>query len=369
MKKAQHVLMIGVGLIGASLSLAIKKSHPDTIISGFSHSKEELEGAKNIGVLDNYFLNLREGASQADVIFLCTPVLVTLELMQELAYCSLKSTVIITDVCSTKQDVMTEAKRLFTPHTTFIGGHPMAGSHKSGFLAGDKDLFENAFYILVSEGNSQVIEMSSLKELLVGTQAKFVELTAKEHDQITGVLSHMPHVIASLLVNEAESLMTTYPLSRKLAAGGFRDITRIASSDPRMWTDISLSNGEILQDEIEHWLEALLEFKEYLMNSDEAAIFSFFNEARRIRESIPVHQEGSIPGFHDLYINVPDHPGAIAEVTGVLASEGISLINIKIIETRDDIFGILCVSFKNEKDLDKARQMITQKTAYTCLVQ
>ncbi|MDT2815518.1 prephenate dehydrogenase [Vagococcus carniphilus] len=366
MKK--NILMIGIGLIGSSIALSIKETTKNTIIVGFSHDKEELIGAKSQQIIDEISFNLEKAAQEADVIFLCTPVSITLKLIQELSTFSLKESVIITDVGSTKVEIMNQAKVLLDRGYTFIGGHPMAGSHKSGFLAGNKDLFENAYYILVPAGNEMNEQIACLTNLLAGTRAKIMILEAHEHDRITGVLSHMPHIIAAQLVQQADDLMVQNPKSKKLAAGGFRDITRIASSDPKMWTDISKSNTVILEKEIDNWLVKLSDFKDILKSGNEVEIFNFFERSKRVRDEIPVHKEGTIPAFHDLYINVPDYPGAIAEVTEILAKANISLINIKIMETRDDIFGILRVSFKNEKDLFLAKETVAKYTSYESVI-
>ncbi|MEG0286761.1 MULTISPECIES: prephenate dehydrogenase [Vagococcus] len=364
MKKIENVLLIGVGLIGSSLGLCIKEEHPEITIVGFSHQEEELKGAQSYGIIDTYSLDLQEAAKQADVIILCTPVMVTMTLLEKLSYFDLKKDVIVTDVGSTKVEILKQARWLKQRNYTFIGGHPMAGSHKSGFIAADKDLFENAYYILVTESDELNSEKNLLRNLFKGTRAKFLELEPETHDRITGVLSHMPHLIASQLVEQAKELMDDVPEALNLAAGGFRDITRIASSDPLMWTDISLSNSSILIEEIDKWTARLVGLKEALTDLDEGTLFQFFKGNKEVRDTIPVHKEGSLPGFHDLYLNVPDYPGAIAEVTGVLAKEKISLVNIKIMETRDDIFGVLCVSFKNEKDLERAKIAVSKQTIY-----
>lgn len=368
MKKIENILIIGVGLIGASLARSIKAAHPDIFINGYSHDETEIVGAKDLGIIDDGGSCLKQGAEVADVIFFCTPVKVTLALMEEVNSFNLKSDVLLTDVGSTKQEILEQAQIFEKNNRVFIGGHPMAGSHKSGFLAADKDLFENAYYILVPINQNQQKEVVTLQFLLKGTHAKFIELTAKEHDEMTAVLSHMPHLLASQLVERAEELMILFPESRKLAAGGFRDITRIASSDPKMWTDISVSNSNILASEIDRWLVNLTELKKRIIDKNEQALFSFFKEAKNARDSIPVHKEGSIPGFHDIYVNVPDYPGAIAEVTAVLAEAKISLINIKIMETRDDIFGVLRISFKNERDATIAMDCLNKKTTYTSFI-
>ncbi len=368
MEMKKKILMVGIGLIGSSIALAIKESASQVHIMGYSLNEDELVGAKSKGIIEEICLDFKEAAKKADIIFLCTPVSATIQLMDRLSMLSLKEKVLITDVGSTKKEIIKHAKVLLDKGYMFIGGHPMAGSHKSGFLAGSKDLFENAYYILVPTGSESDEHMLQLKTLLKGTRAKFMILDACEHDKITGVLSHMPHIIAAQLVTQADEMMADFPEARKLAAGGFRDITRIASSNPLMWADISKSNSLLLEQEIDQWLINLSEFKKLLQTADKKLLFHYFDKAKKIRDDIPVHQEGSIPAFHDLYINVPDYPGAIAEVTAILAAESISLINIKIMETRDDIFGVLRISFKNETDLYQAKNLITSRTSYETII-
>lgn len=364
----KNVLMIGIGLIGSSIALCLKESNEDLRVTGFSLNQEELEGATSAQIIDDWEMDLQKASEAADVIFLCTPVSVTLKIMEEISSFNLKSDVLITDVGSTKKEIMNQSTLLTSKGCQFVGGHPMAGSHKSGFLAADKNLFENAYYILVPSSEKNKQSVADLHVLLRGTKAKFIQLTANEHDEMTGILSHTPHIIAAELVHQADQLIGDFPMAKKLAAGGFRDITRIASSDAKMWADISVSNQEVLVGELDKWLVSLGNLKRTIEEKNWQKLYDFFDLAKKIRDDIPVHKEGSIPAFHDLYVNVPDYPGAIAEVTGILAKEQISLINIKIMETRDDIFGILCISFKNEKELKQAQTVINQQTAYSSLI-
>ncbi|HCM88277.1 MAG TPA: prephenate dehydrogenase [Vagococcus sp.] len=360
--------MIGIGLIGSSVALCLKGKNKELRIVGFSENIEELIGAYQHKIIDDYTQNFKQACEQADVIFFCTPVSITLSLMPKIVHFNLKKNVLITDVGSTKGEILETAKEVFKNKYDFIGGHPMAGSHKSGFIAADINLFENAYYILVPNDGVSAEKVAQLKSLLRLTKAKFIELDASEHDKMTGILSHMPHIIASQLVTQADNLMEELPMAKKLAAGGFRDITRIASSNPKMWVDISISNRYILIEEIERWINELGGIKVKLATGDRKELYQFFEEAKKVRDEIPVHKEGVIPGFYDLYVNVPDYPGAIAEVTSILAKEKISLINIKIMETRDDIFGILRISFKNEKDLMQAKSVISTQSVYTCMI-
>ncbi len=191
-------------------------------------------------------------------------------------------------------------------------------------------------------------------------------MPAQEHDEITGALSHLPHIVAAALVNESQQLNTTYPRAQQLAAGGFRDITRIASSDATMWTDILLSNRLVLLDLLENWQKEMTTVCQWLTEKNAPAIRNFFDKARETRAQLPIHKEGAIPAFYDLFVDVPDQPGIIAEITQILGEADLSLTNIKILETREEIYGILQLSFKNQPDCQAAKQILSKETNYTC---
>lgn len=360
----KKVLIIGLGLIGSSLALCIKKEHPLVRITGIDTQKSSEEFALKRKIIDEIGVSLKEAAIQADIIFLCSPVKSMLRQLNTLGMLSLKKDVIISDVGSTKLEIVEGAKN--SGLNTFIGGHPMAGSHKSGVTAADENLFENAYYILTSSEPEKQKQVNELQRLLQGTRAKFVVLTAEEHDQITGMLSHLPHIIAAGLVNQSKGFNEEHPRSRQLAAGGFRDITRIASSDPQMWTDILLSNKEALLELMGTWQAEMQQVSTWIQTENKEAIFQFFYEAKETRNQMPVHKEGAIPAFHDLFVDVPDVPGVIAEITGLLGKAKLSLINLKILETREDIYGILQLTFKRQEDLIKAKEAIEKETDYLC---
>lgn len=359
MKK--RIFIVGLGLIGSSLALCIKKEHPDTLIVGIDAQPSSEAFALKRNIIDQKATSFDEEAQLADIILLCSPVKSTLKQLNRLSQLMLKDSVIITDVGSTKVEIDSVAEKAGL--ACFIGGHPMAGSHKSGVTAADDQLFENAYYILTST-KKQDKRVAVIKELLRGTQAKFVLLSATEHDQITGMLSHLPHIIAAGLVNQSKAFNEEHPRSKQLAAGGFRDITRIASSDPQMWTDILLSNKDALLTLMDTWDAEMQQITQWIKNEEREKIFQFFADARETRNQMPIHKEGAIPAFHDLFVDVPDKPGVIAEVTGILGEANLSLINLKILETREDIYGILQLTFKRSEDVDKAKQLLEQQTPY-----
>ncbi len=355
----REVLIIGMGLIGGSIALSIKQDR-HVHIKGFDISKEQLSIAKSLGVIDEAVNEIKSGAANADFIILAAPVSKTIELMKELASYTLKPGVIITDVGSTKQDIV-EAATIFNESVTFIGGHPMAGSHKSGVEAAKAHLFENAFYVLTPTKTVEPREIIALQNLLKGTKARFLQLESKQHDKMAGTVSHFPHIIAASLVHQLQKMEHTEPDVVRLAAGGFRDITRIASASPIMWRDILLHNKEEMLRLFDEWETEMTCIKQFVSDQDGEKIYQYFQQAKAFREGLPERDKGAIPAFYDLFVDVPDHPGVVSDVTHILAERLISITNIRILETREDIMGVLRLSFRSDQDRVSARAALNDQ--------
>ncbi|WP_257351972.1 prephenate dehydrogenase [Pseudalkalibacillus decolorationis] len=350
----RRVLLIGVGLIGGSLALAIKKEH-DAVLIGYDLNLEHCKLAKRLEVIDDFTLDIRAEAEKADLIILATPVEETKRLLEVFEGYQFKPNVIITDVGSTKVHILKKAERLHEKGIVFIGGHPMAGSHKTGVGSAKVHLFENAFYILTLLPLTPSKKIDELKNWLNGTKGNFQTMDAHEHDLVTGIVSHFPHVMAASLVRQVENHAQQNKLVNRLAAGGFRDITRIASSSPSMWRDIVRHNREIILTLLDEWMMEMNDVRTLVANGDSEDIYEYFLSAKQFRDSMPTSSKGAIIAFHDLYVDVIDHVGIISHVTTLLAKENISLTNIRIIEAREDVFGVLRLSFNTEEDHRKAK--------------
>lgn len=363
-----RVFVIGLGLIGGSLALCIKKQHQDATIIGYDINGEQAGIAKALGVIDDNVQTIGEGALSADLIIISAPVKETLSIIQELSHLPLKPDVIITDTGSTKQKIAKQAKSLLDRKITFIGGHPMAGSHKSGITAAKEILFENAFYLLTPDDGIPEEKVGQLKDWLAGTRAKFLIISPEKHDYMTGIVSHFPHIIAASIVRQTDKLAQSQQLIPRLAAGGFRDITRIASSSPEMWRDILLQNKEVLLQLLDQWQIEMNTVKKLLEEESAPAIYRYFQEAKQFRDDLPAMEKGAIPAFYDLFVDVPDYPGVISEITGYLAKEEISITNIRIIESREEIYGVLVISFQSDGDRKRAADCIKANTDYATFI-
>lgn len=364
-----RVFIIGLGLIGGSLALSIKAKHPNCSIIGYDVSDRNVKLGKMLGVIDEKADSIMQGAIDADLIIISTPVKETEIIIEMFVDFPLKRDVIITDVGSTKGKIMEKAELLTQKGITFIGGHPMAGSHKSGVAAAKSLLFENAFYLITPDNFTDEVKVKHLIEWLSGTKAKFLVITPSEHDLLTGVISHMPHIVAASLVHQADQTSKKNELVTRLAAGGFRDITRIASSSPAMWRDILLHNKEVLLKLLKDWQEEMDRVISLIDEENASGLFAYFEDAKKFRDGLPTNQKGAIPAFYDLYVDVPDYPGVISEITGYLAKEAISITNIRIIETREDINGILVISFQTDEDRLRAQKCIAAYSNYDSTIE
>lgn len=362
MKKT--ILIVGLGLIGSSLALCIRKQHPDYHILGFEPNPASAQVALERKMVDYLSDDLVELAEQADVILLSVPIQVSLKLIEELSHINLKEGVLITDAGSTKSAIVTAAEKFLLPkNINFIGGHPMAGSHKSGAAAADIHLFENAYYIMTPCQATKADAVPRLTDLLSGTGARFVQIDAAEHDRVTSQISHFPHVLASSLMNQAGDYSQNHPFTNNFAAGGFRDMTRIAESEPGMWTSILMTNPEAILDRIAEFQDRLNQVSTVLKSGNKEAIWEFFERGRQTRKAMEIHKRAGVDSFYDLFLSVPDEEDTILKVLEVL--RGISIVNIRINEeNREDIHGILQITFKNKMHLEEAAHRLREQTTY-----
>ncbi|KRD99626.1 prephenate dehydrogenase [Bacillus sp. Root239] len=282
-----RVLLIGVGLIGGSLALAMKKHRHVTVV-GADIDTNEVQVANQLGIVDYVAEDIKTEVAQADYIVLATPVEYTTAWIHDLSTWKLKETVIVTDVGSTKGEIMKAAEALNKKRISFIGGHPMAGSHTSGAVNARADLFCSARYILTPFENEQKEKIDALMHLLEPTGAQFVPLDAATHDQITGVVSHLPHVIATSLVRQVKGYSAQNHLVTEMAAGGFRDITRIASSNPHMWRDILKQNRSMLLTLLDDWMKEMEQVKLLVEKGDGHELFDYFSDAKEFRDALHV---------------------------------------------------------------------------------
>lgn len=343
---------IGFGLIGGSIAKALREKHPDMIMIGYDHHvdsiNKNLELALQDGTLNKVTHDLDKDFCCCDLILLCSPVLRNIKYL-ELLKPIIKPSSIISDVGSVK-GAMHEAVEHLGLSQNFIGGHPMAGSEKTGYEHADARLLENAYYILTPTVDTTKEQIAFMKEMISCTDAIPVIMDCKKHDDATAAISHVPHVISASLVNMVQERDQDSTM-KSLAAGGFKDITRIASSSPEMWQSICLSNTESILDFIHVFQKKLDTFKTALKTKDHSSLLHFFETAKDYRDSVPSSSSGPIGRSYEVYVDIQDETGAIATVATILASNAISIKNIGIIHNREFEEGVLRIELYDEDSM------------------
>jgi len=336
------------------------KGKPGLKVVGHSNKPASAEKYVKRGVVDEATTSLEEAARDADFLFLCVPVGLLENYLEKLYALPLKDGCIITDVGSTKATVTACGERLMRKGAWFIGGHPMAGKEKSGVEAATSRLFENAYYVLTPARGVPEEAYERLAELLKLTRAQIVRMEPRRHDEIVGAISHLPHIIAAALVNQIAAYNERDSLYQSLAAGGFRDITRIASSDPVIWRDILLNNRDVLLALLKDWNEEIGRFVRMLEDSDGEGIEREFARAGAFRSRLPERRKGLLGSYYDIYVDVPDEPGIIGKITSALGDRRINLSNIHILENRLDAPGVLQLSFREAEDMERAAAVLRE---------
>ena len=350
---------VGFGLIGGSIARSLKKQNEDVSVHVYSRRKNPaLDEGMTEGVIDSIWYEIDERFSTCDIIFLCAPVLKNTDYLSVLKPL-LKPGCILTDVGSVKGIICKKAAELGLSRQ-FIGGHPMAGSEKTGFENSTDILLENAYYLLTPFEETPLENLSLLKELVAKTGANCVVLSPSEHDKITAAISHVPHIIAVSLVNMVRTSDNEEQNMKAFAAGGFKDITRIASSSPQMWQDICLANSESIDYFLSHFEKQIEDFRHMIAEKDGASIQDEFHTAGDYRDSIPAKKSSVIARSYDLFINIDDRAGAIATIATILSVNGISIKNIGIIHNREYVDGVMKLELYKEDDEKKARELLIQ---------
>ncbi|BAC13737.1 prephenate dehydrogenase [Oceanobacillus iheyensis] len=365
--KQQTILIAGLGLIGGSIARAIRNFSDHKLI-GFDVNEESLRYAKDTGIISYYDTNLQHIAKRADIIILAAPITETIKMIEELDEVDFPKQVIVTDTASVKGAILTAAQKINNSNITFIGGHPMAGSHKRGIEASKAHLFENAIYVLSPLEGVSSEQIDVVKSVLATTKCKFLVLKPEEHDEMTGVISHFPHLIASSLVHQAKKWEGTHAYLPNLAAGGFRDITRIASSNPQMWQDIFHHNQSKMSYFLEEWIQEMSHLKLLIETNEKNEILDYLDSAKKYRDGLSEKEQGAIPSFYDVYVDIHDQSGAIAKVVQILADENFSIKNIEILEVREGITGVLRLSFHTQKEQIGSSKKLTS-LGYETMIQ
>lgn len=347
---------IGLGLIGGSIARAVRYFYPETVIIASSRTRASVEQAAADGIVDQVLDKVGLEYADCDYIFLCAPVASNGEYLKQLKPL-IGPSCIITDVGSTKSDIHAKVEELGM-EANFIGGHPMAGSEKTGYANSKRILIENAYYIITPASQVSGEAVERYRELVAGLKALPLVLDCQTHDYVMAGVSHLPHIIASSLVNLVKDSDTEDEIMKMVAAGGFKDITRIASSSPEMWEQICMTNRRNISSILNDYIRSLTRIREQLDRAEAGSVYELFETSRDYRDSLPVRGSGPIQRIYEIYCDMVDEAGGIATLATILASNQINLKNIGIIHSREFIEAVLRIEFYDEQSMKQAAEIL-----------
>jgi len=349
----KSVAIYSVGLIGGSIGAGLKKSGYGGKIVGLS-SDAGLKTALELGLIDegHPYSDLQKVVRDTDLLILCSPIFAIVKTIEELGGMELPPGLTVTDIGSTKKFIMDAARKNLPPGVTFIGGHPMAGSERSGPAASDPYLFQNSIYVLTpakSEDTHAAEELAGFLQQFLGCRAALLEPST--HDTIAAAVSHLPHILASALVLNASDQEARVPGTLTLAAGGFKDMTRIASARYDIWHDILSTNKDAIIPLIDSYIKILSGMKTALAND---TLKESFESARKVRNSISFAGKGFIGQLSEIMVMANDRPGFISSISALLANESINIKDIEVLKVREGEGGTIRLAFESAQIANRA---------------
>ncbi len=281
-----NLAIIGIGLIGGSFGLALKNRLGDDVhITGLCRTQASMDAAVARGAVDEASADIEKVVKDADVIYLSTPVLQIVPMVEKLLP-FVKEGAVLTDAGSTKSYLWDTIRPLLPPHIYYVSGHPMTGKEKSGVEAADKDLFLNKCYVILEETTAPKDVYDRVVDLIRLTGANLTTLSTMKHDRCASLISHVPHITAAALVTLLAENPEDDEDSLKLAGGGFKDTTRIASSNADMWADICMTNGTAIEAHLAQMKKILGDVADAIHRKDRDAVHDYFAAAKKRRDNI-----------------------------------------------------------------------------------
>ncbi len=278
--------VVGVGLIGSSLARVLRAHKMADEITGAARSEKTRDTAVALGVVDRAFENPADAVADADIVFVCTPVGAIARTVADFMP-ALKSGAIVTDVGSVKAEIVAQTAPVVRPDVRFVPAHPVAGTEKSGPENGFAELFEGRWCILTPTEKTDAAAVETVRAVWESAGMKVEEMSPERHDRVMALMSHLPHLIAYTIVGTADDMeKDTGADVIKYAAGGFRDFTRIAGSDPVMWRDIFLNNTDAVLDCLQRFCEDLTVLQKAIRRHDGRTLQDWFTRTRRIRREV-----------------------------------------------------------------------------------
>ncbi len=355
----ETVVVVGLGLMGGSLALSIKESNKgNRRVIGIDRDSAVIEKALKMKAIDQGYTSLGAGMEKADLVVLALSCAETIKIAPSLAEVLAAGTV-VTDMASTKQNVTETMEKILPPDVFFVPGHPMTGSEHQGIEAADSFLFENAAYVLTPTPKTSRIAIEQVTSLVKDIGGEVIILSPQKHDQIVAAVSHLPHLLAAALIKTIAK-GTDKELALSLAAGSFRDATRVAVSPAKMWQNICFDNSQAILPYLREYRQQLEWVENAIVQQQKEELLDFFMQSKEIREQLPPRGKGFLTSLFDIVVSVKDTPGIIGEMAILLGKAGINIAEIEVLRVREMEEGSIRFAFKTLQEREKAVAMLTK---------
>lgn len=346
-----RIAILGVGLIGGSIGLAAREGCDDPELVGFGRSRERLARARELGAIDAVAASLEEALDGAGACFCCAPVGALPGQIAD-ALAAAPADCVVTDVGSTKRDIVDAAR-----DERFVGGHPIAGAETAGVEHARADLFRGAVWYLTPTERSSGVLYERLHRMVAAFGARPVAVDAQSHDRLLATVSHLPHVLANVLVAQAALALTEEHSALPRVGPSFRDATRVAGANSAIWTDIYLANREAIADQIDAAAVRMTDVAATLRAADPQAIEAWNEEAAGCRRRL---LEADLAGgvVHELRLTVPNRPGIVAQVALALGKAGVNIVDLALAPAPDNLSGAMTLWIAGDDQTERARGLI-----------
>jgi prephenate dehydrogenase len=353
--RAQSVALVGTGLIGGSIGLALRRR--GVSVRGVDHDPARAAAALDAGAVDEVVADVGAAAADADLTVVAVPVGAIADVVVRALDAG---SGLVTDVGSVKGPIVAEVEAARPDAAArYVGGHPMAGSEQEGLAGASSDLFIGATWVLTPTGRTDPEVFAEMRTWVSDFGAEAVAVAPGLHDALVAVVSHVPQLAASTLMNVANRGNEEHAILLRLAAGGFRDMTRIASSHPAIWPDICLANREAIVGALDSYLSELTRVRDIVVEGDRDGLLSLLADARAARRNLPT----GLPveeSLFELRVPVLDREGVIAEVTTIAARLGINIADLEIAHSLEGRAGVL-VLVVAERNLDAFEKTLSER--------
>ena len=347
------IAVLGVGLIGGSIGLGAR-ARLDAGVAGFDPDRELLDRATELGAIDSAHDSVASAVQGAELVFCAAPVLALPGLAAE-ALDAAGEDCAVTDVGSVKRDVI----RSLGSESRFIGGHPLAGAETSGVESARADLFEGARWYLTPTSTTGGVLYDRVQRAIADLGARPQAIEAETHDRLMASISHLPHVMANVLVTQAATALSEEAEHLPEVGPSFRDATRVAGANPAVWGDIFAGNREAVAAEIDAAIVRLAEAAELIRSGEREAVTGWHEQSGRHRREL-IETEIAGGPLHELRVLVPNRPGIVAEIALELGREGVNIEDMALYPAADMTSGAISLYVAGDEETERAERLVRE---------